>query len=631
MKKFLALFLTLCMLLALAPCGALAAAEGNAGPAGGYKLRSVTGGAGSDLEIVSAVLDLGVDFYLILGGDGSGCMRFLEAEIPLSWDDDSLIILPMGQNRRILELPYTCAGGALTIRTQAYSMEFAAMTESELADYEANGSGTLGGMLGALVQSLVGSMDGDLVESLLFSLAMGVMDDAAEPIPEGEPSVGPVTGTVNGLEFTVLGAERVQDEEAGEVIVFWVDVTNRSDEIKAVWYYDVEAGQGGEFLEPVFELDGVPELFNVNYEFLPGKTIRCAEAFIFDPDGGTVGLRIGDYEEEDTVLYYADPQDLSGAPAEPFAFNAGPVIRSALEELPEETGDVSVERIEFFTAEDGSDAMRFGIRVPETAGGDDEEAPFYFCDAYQDGVELRRLWDDPGFEDGEDETLYTGVCLLRTDSPVLLVISEETGFGEGTAVASKTIAKPVHDPTAFDAAAQAVRSEYIRVIEEGIEEFDEDAHPELPWYTAVLTRYAENRYYEWFHDFDGNGVPEMLVAVGNESNQTPIAVYAFDGRAMRYLCKEYPLGERSHLSYADGLFVVHGSGGASSGVLAVYRIAEDGWSTEIVDVIDYEYSEPGHVTYTPELGNIDPDEVESLGLADYDRFDAEPAWTCFYP
>ena len=101
MKKFLSVFLTLCLLLALAPCGVLAAAEGNAAPAGGYKLRAVTGGAGSDLEIVSAVLDLGVDFYLILGGDGSGCMRFMEAEIPLSWDDDSLIIPPMGQSRRI--------------------------------------------------------------------------------------------------------------------------------------------------------------------------------------------------------------------------------------------------------------------------------------------------------------------------------------------------------------------------------------------------------------------------------------------------------------------------------------------------------------------------------------------------
>ena len=147
-----------------------------------------------------------------------------------------------------------------------------------------------------------------------------------------------------------------------------------------------------------------------------------------------------------------------------------------------------------------------------------------------------------------------------------------------------------------------------------------------------MTHFSENRYYEWFYDFDDNGVPEMLVAAGSDDYQMPIAVYAFDGQAMRYLCKEHALGERAHLSYADGLFVVHGSGGASSGVLAVYRIAEDGWSTEIVDVIGYEYSDAEHVTYTPEYGNISPEEVESMGLADYERFDAdEPVWTCFYP
>ena len=191
--------------------------------------------------------------------------------------------------------------------------------------------------------------------------------------------------------------------------------------------------------------------------------------------------------------------------------------------------------------------------------------------------------------------------------------------------------KSAYDSAAFDAAAQAVRNEFIQVIQEGIDNFNEDAHPELPWYTAVLTRFPENSYYDAFHDFDGNGVPEMIVAVGDDNNKTPIAVYAFDGQQMRYLCKDHPLGERAYLSRADGLFVVHGSGGAASGELAVYRIAPDGYSTEMVDVIVYEYSDADHVTYTPQMGNISLEEITSRGIAEYSGLDVEPVWNRFYP
>ena len=209
--------------------------------------------------------------------------------------------------------------------------------------------------------------------------------------------------------------------------------------------------------------------------------------------------------------------------------------------------------------------------------------------------------------------------------------AEEPEKAEDRAVVLIVDEEGAYDAAAFDAAAQAVRDEFIRVIQEGIDKFDEAAHPELPWYTAALTRFQENSYYEAFHDFDGNGVPEMLIAVGDDTYRTPIAVYAFDGQQMHYLCKEHPLGERAALSRADGLFVVHGSGGAASGVLAVYRIAGDGYSTETVDVIDYEYSDADHVTYTSEMGNISPDEVVSRGIAEFMGLDVEPNWTRFYP
>ena len=99
-----------------------------------------------------------------------------------------------------------------------------------------------------------------------------------------------------------------------------------------------------------------------------------------------------------------------------------------------------------------------------------------------------------------------------------------------------------YDRAAYEAAAQAVKDEFVQLFRDGIEDFDEAAHPELPWYTAVMTRFAENSWYEGYYDFDGNGVPEMLIAAGDGEWMSPVAVYAFDGQQMRYLCKEYPLG-----------------------------------------------------------------------------------------
>ncbi len=196
------------------------------------------------------------------------------------------------------------------------------------------------------------------------------------------------------------------------------------------------------------------------------------------------------------------------------------------------------------------------------------------------------------------------------------------------------VTEAAYDPAAYEAAAGAVRAEYVRIIQAGsdaLENYDEAEHPELPWYTAVLLRYSDLQYYEGYYDFDGNGVPEMMIASGNDSYMELLAIYTFDGQKMHYLCKEYPLGERSRLKRADDQFVLQGSGGASSGILVIFRIAEDGWGTDILDVVEYNYSETGQVTYTPSLGNITPEEITNRALAEYEPFTDDFEWTSFYP
>ena len=186
------------------------------------------------------------------------------------------------------------------------------------------------------------------------------------------------------------------------------------------------------------------------------------------------------------------------------------------------------------------------------------------------------------------------------------------------------------EQAAYDAAVQAVENEFIEVINSDLNDFDESAHPELPLYTAVLCRYPENRWYKAFYDFDGNGTDELLIGAGNDAGKTPVAVYAFDGESMRYLCKEQPLGERASLSCSDGLFIVRGSGGAASGSLMFYRIASDGWSTEIVDVVEYEFDEAGQLNYSSQTGNVDAEAFVGRGPEEADGLGFEPEWSLFY-
>lgn len=172
-------------------------------------------------------------------------------------------------------------------------------------------------------------------------------------------------------------------------------------------------------------------------------------------------------------------------------------------------------------------------------------------------------------------------------------------------------AEAVYDQQAFDAAVKAVLDEYAALDQESLESFSEEEHPELPWYTAIIANTMRNSLYYGLYDFDSNGIPELVIAAGNDDYQIPEGIYAFDGTVMHYLCKEQPLGERAMLNYADGLFAVRASGGAAQGSFALWRIAEDGFSTDLVEIMDYEYSDAETVTYTPELGNMSAEEFQT--------------------
>ncbi|MBR6115711.1 MAG: hypothetical protein IKQ10_11155 [Oscillospiraceae bacterium] len=189
-------------------------------------------------------------------------------------------------------------------------------------------------------------------------------------------------------------------------------------------------------------------------------------------------------------------------------------------------------------------------------------------------------------------------------------------------------AAPAADEAAYQAAVSAVLDEFAALDQAALENYDEAAHPELPWYTAMIANTVRSNLYYAFYDFDGNGVDELVIAAGDDTYRQPEAIYAFDGTKMVYLCKEQPLGERCALTYfRDGLFAVRGSGSAFSGETAIWRIAADGFGTEMVEIMAYEFKDENTVEYTPKLGNMTAEEYEA---GDYLRgFDLPLDYTLF--
>ena len=436
MKKTLSILLALVMIMTIAVPGITAAEAADEQIAGGYRLTGVASDEGSDLEIISKVIGFGVNLYLFLQEDGTGSIQIMGTEIPLSWTDGKLIIPPYEKYEDTITLPFTCVDGVLKIQTSAFAMNFTALTDAEQKEYEENGAGSLLGVAGMLVMSLLDKLDGDLVTSLLFSLGGGsIFDVEFVPIPDGEPSEGPVTGIVGNIEYTILGAEHVLDEMAGDVIVFYFDAKNLADHMDGSWRQNHDAGQDGEFLDQVFHIENIPELSYASLEMVPGATVRCAAAYPFDPAGGTVGFRICDYGDEDNgIIYYADPQNPSGAP-EAFVFDASFTVPEEWKALPEETEDLRIESAELAKDEDGGTVLKY---VYHQLSDLEAMYPYYFCQVIQDGVELEWSWDEEAGANS-DEGFFAKTCYIRTDSPAYIIGFQALEGGEDVAVTCKIV------------------------------------------------------------------------------------------------------------------------------------------------------------------------------------------------
>ena len=159
------------------------------------------------------------------------------------------------------------------------------------------------------------------------------------------------------------------------------------------------------------------------------------------------------------------------------------------------------------------------------------------------------------------------------------------------------------------------KEKYVQAVNELLEAWREvesseggsSSYSEIPEYSTTIPLGEDgNRLYYGCYDFDKNGTDEVVIAAGDGSYHQPVGIYAFDGKKMVYLCKKMALGDRCSIAdFSDGIFTLYGSGGATVGGIAIYRIGDDGYSTDYLNLFEYEFKDEDTVEIDNEIGDMD--------------------------
>ena len=399
------------------------------GVAGYYKMTYLA--EDGEEEDFGELDSLGLSYYLVMNEDGTCYLEMLGERDEMTWDDEYLT------DDEGEKAPYSYADDVITMEEDGLIMKFTRLTDDEQAYYEAHGSGSLEGMLGGLLGEEDASgltddleeLDGllDDVDSMLDEWGLTSQES---DIPEGDASAGPVKGTIGDYDVTILGAEALEND--GEpVIRFWYDFTNHSDSfVSASSALFTEGAQNGMKLSWAYTFDSAPEEYYANVTLAPGRSIRCVEEYGYDPDGGLVAFRLQDWDDE--LIYYADPQNLSGAPEDSFVMEKDDGIPAYVKDL--ETAGNGVEILRCESAEgyfDDEELVR--IYYSFTNETDEETSFFMEYDVYvlQDGY---GLFDGYPEDDVDEDDLYmediapgeTIVCScvyeVRGDSPLVVIV-----------------------------------------------------------------------------------------------------------------------------------------------------------------------------------------------------------------
>jgi len=331
---------------------------------------------------------LGFEMYIDLKEDGTGELNMYGESVEVTWDDK-------GITSQEQEIPYEWDGRYLVLTEGDTSITFSTLTAQEVIDA------------------------GDGVEG-----TMSFFEGDEEDGMDSEPAA----------QVEIVGADWMKNYEDKDILVVWFDMTNISDDyISASWDAYTTVIQDEEEVEYGYvDSADIAETENVYRSIRPGVTIRCANTFAADKDGGPIEYRVtSGYYDTEILTAEFDPAALPGAPKEPFEQEKITDIdwldNAAESGTYEDSAEVAFKNYEVVDGYNDTKVLRVWITYKNIG---DEAASFFMASslrAVQDGMTLSAGYTalDDENADLKDMDVEPGesldICMdyeLISDSPV---------------------------------------------------------------------------------------------------------------------------------------------------------------------------------------------------------------------
>lgn len=275
--------------------------------------------------------------------------------------------------------------------------------------------------------------------------------------PTAAPTEAPAaTALPEGVDLgeyfvKVVGAEAIKDYDGEDAIRVYLDFTNNSEEDESAgWALTFLTTQGGKECDSALPDEDVAEDDFLYSDVRPGCSVRVADSYKVDMEGGNVIVNITTFwDDENDLTFELDLNNLPGAPAEEFVI--APVAEPNWMEGYVDSGVCSsyteedVYTVSIGDAEivDGWDDGEVLIRVYFEFTNNSSEAKSMFMamnvSAFQDGVQLDTGWADESVDEEDawttdiepGETVTCAECwVLRSESTVEIQINDfEEGIG----------------------------------------------------------------------------------------------------------------------------------------------------------------------------------------------------------
>lgn len=194
-----------------------------------------------------------------------------------------------------------------------------------------------------------------------------------------------------------------------------------------------------------------------------------------------------------------------------------------------------------------------------------------------------------------------------------------------TAQAAEETADPGLDPAMAEAYTDIVRAyakvfsidkdKFMEAYSEGLyskeapnpdlaSDFDERINYDL--YLDLYTGTLEGDAAYGLHDYNNDGIQELVIAVVDGDYKTLRAMYTFDGKkaVSLFTGSITPAYRVDVFSLPDEEFLVHSSGGAASGGDTICRIKEDASGMKIIAEYEYDATKTGNLDHISKTGEV---------------------------